>query len=118
MTETQTTAERVARNDAIFRDANERIRDAAREYAVTEAVPFICECAAATCTEIVRLQLPEYEAVRADPVCFINAPGHHTSAQGWAEVVEHRDGYDLVKKVGQAAALVEALDPRRTDGRT
>jgi hypothetical protein len=117
VTETQTTAERVARNDAIFRDANEGIRNAAHQYAVAEAVPFICECAAATCTEIVRLQLREYEAVRASPTCFINAPGHHSADQGWAEVVEHRDGYDLVRKIGRAASMAEALDPRRTDGR-
>ena len=39
--------ERIARNNAVFREANERILEAAdaREYTY-ELVPFICECEA------------------------------------------------------------------------
>jgi hypothetical protein len=110
--ETQTTAERVARNDAIFREANEAIETAAREYSVDGTLPFICECPQPTCQEILRLDVAEYEAVRAVPTHFINAPGHSKAAQGWATVVEPRDGYDLVEKVGSAADIAEDLDPR------
>ena len=41
------TEERIARNDSIFRDANEQINASAREHDTDEeqAVPFICECA-------------------------------------------------------------------------
>jgi hypothetical protein len=110
--QTELTAERVAKNDAIFRDANEGIQEAARRYGVAGGVPFLCECAEQTCMEIVRLELAEYEAIRATPTYFINAPGHHSTAQGWATVVEHREGYDVVQKVGAAADVAEALDPR------
>ena len=112
MAEALTTAERVARNDAIFREANERIQNAAREYSIDEALPFICECALPTCQEIVRLDLAAYEAIRAVPTHFLNAPGHDKAAQGWATVVESRDGYDVVEKVGTAADLAAELDPR------
>ena len=48
--------ERIAKNDAKFREANERISAAAEEHAVEGMrIPFICECADPTCMEIVRL---------------------------------------------------------------
>jgi hypothetical protein len=112
VTETQTTAERVARNDAIFREANEGIESAAREYSIDGSLPFICECAEPTCQDIVRLDLAAYDAIRAVPTHFLNAPGHVKAAQGWATIVESRDGYDVVEKVGPAADLAEELDPR------
>jgi len=110
--QTETTAERVAQNNVTFRKANEQIGEAAQQYVPDEAVPFICECPDTSCTELVRLTLPEYEAVRAYPTHFINAPGHHAAAAGWAQVVEPRDGYDIVEKVGRAGRIAEDLDPR------
>jgi hypothetical protein len=68
------TAERVARNDAAFRDANERIAPAARAAEVSR-VPFICECADRECSEIVRLTLDEYERIRVNTRWFLNAHG-------------------------------------------
>lgn len=113
MTTAQTTADRVARNEAIFRQANEGIRAAALEHLPEGEAPFICECAEPSCTEILRLTLTEYEAVRAASTHFINAPGHDANAGGWATVVEPRDGYDVVAKVGRAAKVVDELDPRK-----
>lgn len=112
MAQTHLTAERVARNDATFRKANEGIQEAARRYSIDGGVPFLCECADPKCMEILRLELAEYEAIRATPTYFINASGHHTAAQGWETVVERRNGYDVVEKVGRAAGVAEALDPR------
>ena len=82
------TAVRIARNDAIFRDANERIRDRAADHDVTESIPFLCECAEPSCTTIVRLPLAEYERIRADPTWFFNATGHSAVAGPWATPVE------------------------------
>jgi hypothetical protein len=112
MTPDERTAERVARNDAIFRDANEGIRDAAEEHGLDGPIPFICECAEETCTAIVRLTLGEYERIRLSSTRFLNAPDHHHAAQGFAKVVQVGDGYEVVEKVGRAAEVVEALDPR------
>ena len=103
---------RIARNDATFRDANERISAAAGTYGVDMAVPFICECADPTCSEIVPLELEQYEEIRANSRHFLNVPGHEAAAQGAAVVVEHREGYVIVEKVGHAGEVVENLDER------
>jgi hypothetical protein len=105
-------AQRIARNDATFREANERISAAAEVYGVDMPIPFICECADPRCSEIVRLELEEYEEIRADPRRFLNVPGHEKAAQGAAVVVAERDGYVIVEKVGHAGEVVEALDER------
>lgn len=103
-------AERVARNDATFREANERIRAAAEDFAVEAKVPFICECAAEECAAIVRLRLDEYERIRADGRLFVNAPGHEAAAGPHARVVARADTYVTVEKVGRAGRVADALD--------
>jgi hypothetical protein len=103
--------ERIARNQATFRAANERIGASAGVYDVTP-VPFICECADPTCTEVVRLKLDQYEEIRSDSRRFLNVPGHQTAAQGVGVVVEERNGYVIVEKIGHAGEVAEALDER------
>jgi hypothetical protein len=100
------TAERVAANDATFRDANERIEEKATELGIDHPVPFICECAEPRCHELISPGLAEYEAVRAQPTWFINVPGHERTAGPHARVVAEHDGYVVVEKVGRAAELV------------
>jgi hypothetical protein len=106
-------AERVARNDAAFREANEEIGDRAAPADV-ELVPFICECADPRCTEIVRLSLDDYERIRADSRHFLNLPGHERSAAGFAQVIGRGDGYVVIEKQGEAGEIVEELDARGT----
>jgi hypothetical protein len=105
-------AERVGRNDAIFREANERISDRAEAEAMTDEIPFLCECAEESCTEIVRLSHDEYEGVREDATHFLNAPGHEIAAGAYGEVIERNHRYVVVRKRGVAAEIVEDLDPR------
>jgi hypothetical protein len=106
------TAERVARNDAAFREANEQISERAAAYGVDGLLPFICECAEESCTEIVRLTAGEYERVRADGALFLNAHGHVAAAQQHARVVEEHERYVIVEKIGRAGEIVRELDPR------
>jgi hypothetical protein len=105
-------AERVARNDATFRQANEEIRAYAAEWEMAGPLPAICECADITCTAVVSLTPAEYEDVRAHPARFIHVPGHEASDHGWAQVVEDLGEYVVVEKVGEAARVAERLDPR------
>jgi hypothetical protein len=105
-------AEQVARNDSIFRDANESIERAAREYGRAEQVPFICECAEPECRELISLSLREYEGIRANPKRFVVAPGHEASAQQHVVTVDERPGYHVVEKIGAAAEVAAELDPR------
>jgi hypothetical protein len=106
--------ERITRNDAIFREANEGIRDAAEEHVENRdgdvLVPFICECADPNCTEIVRVTLEQYREVRSQPRLFLNVPGHQASAHGWAAAVSGQDGCIIVEKLGPAGELAEALE--------
>jgi len=111
---TNRSAERVGRNDATFREANERVQSVASMGTSIEHIPFICECAEEDCTAIVRLSLDEYEDVRAQPTHFLNAPGHEVAAGPHGEVVERHERYVVVRKLGRAAEIAEALDPRRT----
>jgi hypothetical protein len=62
---------RLAQNEAVFREASERIRRVGGDRA-----EFICECADKRCTAQVALSLDEYEAVRRDPKQFVVLPGH------------------------------------------
>lgn len=109
------TAERIARNEAIFRDANDRIFDAAAEHGMIASIPFVCECADPQCRALVQLSLDEYAAIRRDPRLFVGAVGHEQAAQEWGDVVAQNDGHVLVKKRGKsgniAAALADADDP-------
>lgn len=107
------TDERIARNNATFRDANEHIGAAAGIYGIDSPVPFICECGDARCSEIVRLTLEEYNEVRADSRHFLHVPGH----EGTAQIVARRDGYVIVEKLGRAGDIAEALDERSPEDR-
>lgn len=105
-------AERVARNDAAFRVANEEIRAAAAEWNMDGLLPALCECADPHCTTVLRVTPRQYEAVRSDPRWFINAPGHEVNAQGWAYVISANERFVVVEKIGEAGEIVEELDPR------
>jgi hypothetical protein len=104
--------ERIVRNDAIFREANEGIREAAEEHLTDgdEQVPFVCECADENCRDFVQMTLAEYQLIRSDPRLFVNVAGHQASAHGWAEAVASRDGHVVVEKVGPAGDLAEELE--------
>ena len=110
------TEERIARNNATFRDANEHIGAAAGIYGIDSPVPFICECGDARCSEIVRLTLEEYDEVRADSRHFLHVPGHEDAA-GAAQIVARRDDYVIVEKLGRAGDIAEALDERSPEDR-
>ena len=113
-----TVAQRVGRNDATFRRANEEIRDFAASIDADDSrqLPFLCECADLECTAVVRLTAEEYEGIRSHPRTFVNARGHERNALGWARVVEELDRYTVVEKIGDAGEVAEELDPRATDG--
>ncbi|MBD0328791.1 MAG: hypothetical protein ICV64_01620 [Thermoleophilia bacterium] len=106
------TAERIARNDAIFRAANERISGVAAEQEMQEGVPFLCECADPTCREIVVLALREYEEIRAESRRFFNIPGHERSDRPYQRVVARNDRYHVHEKLGRAGEVADELDPR------
>jgi len=102
-------AERAARNESTFREANERIEEKADELSFTkERTPYICECEDTRCTQIIMLTREEYEAVRGDPKTFAIALGHESPDD---RVIDETT-FTLVEKTGEEGALVEEQNPR------
>jgi len=101
------TQTRIAENQATFREANERIESTADAIHLDVDIPFICECAEETCTQLVPLSLEAYEEIRAHPRRFFNAPGHEELSveNGAGVVVARKEGYVLVDKVGIAGEV-------------
>jgi hypothetical protein len=58
--------ERLAGNEALFREVNERVVEVASHYEVkthTGAVDFTCECGRVDCAETMMMTIVEYEAI-------------------------------------------------------
>jgi hypothetical protein len=111
------TQQRVAENEVIFRDANERIDAAGEKLAIRGPVPFICECGDRTCTQIVRLMPDAYANIREDPRRFFTVPGHESIAvdTNAGVVVARENGYVIVEKIGAAAEIAEETYDRSSD---
>ena len=104
---------RLAQNEALFRDVNERIEAMAHQLGPDVPYEFICECANADCTFRVNLTVATYEAIRADSRKFVVLPLHYTPEV--EDLVEENETYWVVVKTGEAGEYVEHLDPRSRD---
>jgi hypothetical protein len=103
-------ASRIARTEALFRDVNERISEAAQRFDSDDA-EFVCECADAECTDRIPASLDDYEHVRAEGTRFLLLPGHEDTRV--ERVVRSRRRYRIVEKFERSiAAMVKRLDPR------
>ena len=104
---------RLAKNEALFRGVNERVKEVKgelREAGSEDKIDFVCECGRGECVAQVRLGLAEYEDVRADPARFILKPGHETVLV--ERVVREGDGYVVVEKDPEEATVARETDPR------
>ena len=107
--------ERVARNEALFREFNERVERVAdasdlREEGDSLRIEFVCECGNLDCLERVELTRAAYEEVRSDPRRFVVVPGHEDMSI--ARVVAREEGYLVVEKIDEAAEVAIEHDPR------
>jgi len=103
--------ERLAKNEVLFREVNERIEEAAETFDVDDHVfEFICECSNADCNLRIPLTIAQYEEARSDSAQFVVAPGHELPEIEHVVLVA-RD-YQIVKKEGLAAGIAEEEDPR------
>jgi hypothetical protein len=105
-----TRAERQGRNEALFREVNERIAELNQTFQVEGRSEFLCECSREACKEPVSISIDEYETVRRAATRFFVLPGHEdTSVE---RVVERSERYVVVEKIGEAAEEADDLDPR------
>jgi hypothetical protein len=103
--------ERAARNEALFREVNERVEELHDQLDSRGTADFVCECADATCAQQITVPLTTYERVRNDPHLFLVAPGHVRPEI--EHVDEDADGFVIVRKDHPTSArLAEQTDPR------
>ena len=102
---------RAGRNQSMFRAINEQIRAVNDAFAaITETFTIACECADTGCVSVLAIEPAHYRAVRSHPRRFAVLRGHVFADV--EDVVEERDGYVVVEKLGAAADVADALDPR------
>jgi hypothetical protein len=103
--------QRVAKNEALFRQVNERIEQINEKLEGDSESDFLCECGDDDCTEPVTLNLSEYEAVRSNPTHFVIVPGHDVIDV--ERVILETDRYAVVEKfLGEAGRIAVESDPR------
>ena len=104
--------DRLAKNEALFRDVNERVKRIDAEHGVPEDElwDFLCECGDGECLARVSLTIREYEAVRANSVQFLVVPGHEEPEV--ERVLEQTRRYAIVEKKPGEREIALERDPR------
>jgi hypothetical protein len=106
---------RRAKNQALFREVNDRVEEVLSEladYGQADArlIGFVCECGRDDCSDELEVTRAQYESVRDDPRCFLLLPGHeHPDIE---RVVERHSGFLVVEKLAEAAEIAVEHDPR------
>ena len=105
----------MARNEALFREINERVETVAESFDIrdegeSQRIGFVCECGNLDCLERIELTRAQYEAVRDDPRRFAVAHGHEDPDV--AGVVERHERFVVVEKLDHAAEIAVEHDPR------
>jgi hypothetical protein len=106
-----TREERLATNEARFREMNEAAQPRRQEGdgAPTPGDRFICECADRGCTRWLELTPEEYAEVRAHPRRFIVTPTHEIPDV--ESVVDRHANYFVVEKPEEVAHIVDPGHP-------
>jgi hypothetical protein len=108
------TSERVGKNEALFREVNERIREVSGRVVAFDGeatLEFVCECSEEGCSDVVELTLAEYESIRSEPTHFLVAPGHVWQPET-ERTVRENETYAVVEKTGTARDVALDKDPR------
>jgi hypothetical protein len=99
-------ATRLARNQSVFRDINDRLGELHDARSHTLACDdFLCECASDLCVDHITLTLAEYRQLRANPVTFAVFPNDLHVFPDVERVADKNPGYWIVEKLGVAAEV-------------
>lgn len=103
---------RVGRNEALFRQVNDRIEDIKDGITgLTGVFDIVCECGNLSCAEQITLTPQAYERARSSPTRFIVKPGHE--AEDLEVVVDGGADYHVVEKTpADARQIAEQTNPR------
>jgi hypothetical protein len=109
-----TSEKRLALNEALFRETNERLEERVRLFVGEEEMfGVLCECASLDCSERITVTKEEYAWIRSDSAQFVVKPGHSLGAV--EEVVAKNDRFEIVRKQGVAGEVAEFLDGQPGD---
>ncbi len=101
-------AQRVGRNESLFREVNERAAELADR--LDTGFDFVCECSRLDCVEHLRVPVAVYERTRANERWFVVTDGHEQPE--FERVIEQGPGWLIVEKTGEAGRVAAANDPR------
>jgi len=109
--------EQRARNETLFRNVNERLKEIDDRLdmevigaAAAEHEEFFCECGQLECMARVPMKRSEYESIRDHPAHFLVLEPHVDDEI--ERVVEARPGYVVVEKYPEEADVAYETDPR------
>lgn len=102
-------ARRAAKNEALFREVNERIVELTDTFEA-EGLEVICECSNAECGETLQISITEYPLIRARGNRFAILAGHEDSTV--ETVVARNERFIVVEKTGESGDVARDLDPR------
>jgi hypothetical protein len=104
---------RAGNNQSLFREVNERVNDINKPHALWVTLSdWVCECADETCAERIQLSPQQYETVRSQATHFMVASADEHVHLEVERIVEKRERYWVVEKVGEAAVVAKQHDPR------
>lgn len=120
---------RMAENEVIFRQHNERVNEGFKklqvmarehnqdpsEYDDDSMLRFFCECCDEDCRERIMLRPSRYEEIHENRSRFTIIPGHEVKSI--ERIVEENDGYSIIEKYStppDAAAELNVTDVHKT----
>jgi hypothetical protein len=98
---------RIARNEALFREVNERVEMRVKTVGDREKLAVLCECADLECRDHILMTRPEYEDAHSDPAQFVVVKGH--VVEDVEDVVTGNNRFVVVRKRGIAGEIAEEL---------
>jgi hypothetical protein len=102
-------AERIASNEALFRDLNAELERGlpSLQRDAEELAAFVCECGSAGCSQMVKLPLDAYQRAHEADDHFVVLPGHERPKV--EDVVDEHDEWLVVEKkdIGEVKDIVD-----------
>jgi hypothetical protein len=101
-------SERRAENQALRREANERIVEVMAHMEGVELAPIeiICECGDEACRSLLPMDQADYARIRADGDLYVLARGHEEPT--FERMVRYVDGYVVVERRSESATRLSS----------
>jgi uncharacterized protein YifE (UPF0438 family) len=99
--------DRIVKNEALFREVNERIEE--MKSGERQSFEIVCECGDRECHQTFEVSFNDYTRVRNQPTHFFVLPGHEV--QDVETVIERTTDFDVVEKHVGEERIARLTDP-------